>query len=131
MRDLNHDIDTTVSGLQSTIALEALVSAAFILISSKVGDLIGRKRAYVLGLSAYVEAAPGDEAARASAMVGTGKSSTRASDVRSLGTDSDHRARNARADCRWRWTAPLRLSLPETHARGRRDTVDAAEPSGN
>ena len=39
--------------MQSAIALEALVSAAFILISSKVGDLIGRKRAYVLGLLAY------------------------------------------------------------------------------
>jgi MFS family permease len=42
-----------VSGVQSAIALEALVSAAFILISSKLGDLIGRKRAYVLGLLAY------------------------------------------------------------------------------
>src|SRR4051794_27375142 len=48
-----HDLDTTVSGVQSAIALEALVSAAFILINSKVGDLIGRKRAYVLGLLAY------------------------------------------------------------------------------
>ena len=47
------DLDTTVSGVQSAIALEALVSAAFILIASKVGDLIGRKRAYVLGLLAY------------------------------------------------------------------------------
>jgi EmrB/QacA subfamily drug resistance transporter len=47
------DLNTTVSGVQSAIALEALVSAAFILISSKVGDLIGRKRAYVLGLLAY------------------------------------------------------------------------------
>lgn len=47
------DLDTTVSGVQSAIALEALVSAAFILISSKVGDLIGRRRAYVLGLLAY------------------------------------------------------------------------------
>ena len=47
------DLDTTVSGVQSAIALEALVSAAFILIGSKVGDLIGRKRAYVLGLMAY------------------------------------------------------------------------------
>ena len=43
------DLDTTASGVQSAIALEALVSAAFILINSKVGDLIGRKRAYVLG----------------------------------------------------------------------------------
>jgi MFS family permease len=45
-----HDLHTTVSAVQSAIALEALVSAAFILIDSKVGDLIGRKRAYVLGL---------------------------------------------------------------------------------
>ena len=48
-----HDLHTTVSGVQSAIALEALVSAAFILIGSKVGDLIGRKRAYVLGLIGY------------------------------------------------------------------------------
>ena len=47
------DLDTTVSKVQSAIALEALVSAAFILIGSKVGDLIGRKKAYVLGLLGY------------------------------------------------------------------------------
>ena len=47
------DLDTTVSGVQSAVALEALVSAAFILIGSKVGDLIGRKRAYVFGLALY------------------------------------------------------------------------------
>ena len=47
------DIGATVSGLQSTIALEALVSAAFILIGGKIGDLIGRKRAYVIGLACY------------------------------------------------------------------------------
>lgn len=47
------DLNTTASGVQSAIALEALVSAAFILINSKVGDLIGRKRAYVIGLLAY------------------------------------------------------------------------------
>jgi EmrB/QacA subfamily drug resistance transporter len=47
------DLGTTVSGVQSAIALEALVSASFILIGSKVGDLIGRKRAYVLGLLGY------------------------------------------------------------------------------
>src|SRR5215211_817903 len=47
------DLGTTVSGVQSAIALEALVSAAFILINSKIGDLIGRKRAYVVGLIAY------------------------------------------------------------------------------
>jgi MFS family permease len=47
------DVGTTVSGVQSAIALEALVSAAFILISSKIGDLFGRKRAYILGLLGY------------------------------------------------------------------------------
>src|SRR5271166_6973187 len=47
------DLHTTASGVQSAIALEALVSAAFILINSKMGDLMGRKRAYVLGLLAY------------------------------------------------------------------------------
>ncbi len=48
-----NDLKTTVSSVQAAIALEALVSAAFILIGSKVGDLIGRKRAYVIGLLAY------------------------------------------------------------------------------
>ncbi len=51
------DLHTTVSGVQSAIALEALVSAAFILIGSKLGDLIGRKRAYVLGLLGYAAGA--------------------------------------------------------------------------
>ncbi len=48
-----HDLDTTVSKVQSAIALEALVSAAFILIGGKIGDLFGRKRAYALGLTGY------------------------------------------------------------------------------
>src|SRR3954447_26007638 len=47
------DLGTTVSDVQSAIALEALVSAAFILIGSKIGDLIGRKRAFVIGLLGY------------------------------------------------------------------------------
>src|SRR3954454_15348784 len=47
------DLDTTVSGVQSAVAVEALVSAAFILISSKVGDLFGRKRAFVVGMVFY------------------------------------------------------------------------------
>jgi MFS family permease len=52
-----HDLDTTASGVQSAIALEALVSAAFILIGSKIGDLIGRKRAFGLGLLGYAAGA--------------------------------------------------------------------------
>src|SRR3954447_25705316 len=51
------DLGVTVSDIQATIALEALVSAAFILIGSKMGDLFGRKRAYVLGLLGYAAGA--------------------------------------------------------------------------
>jgi MFS family permease len=51
------DLNTTVSNVQSAIAIEALISAAFILINSKIGDLIGRKRAYVIGLLAYAAGA--------------------------------------------------------------------------
>jgi EmrB/QacA subfamily drug resistance transporter len=47
------DLDTTASSVQSAIALEALVSAAFILIGSKLADLMGRKLAYILGLLGY------------------------------------------------------------------------------
>ena len=47
------DLGTTVSGVQTAIALEALVSAAFILAGSKIGDLVGRRRAYVIGLVGY------------------------------------------------------------------------------
>jgi MFS family permease len=47
------DLHTTVSGVQSAIALEALVSATFILVGSKIGDFIGRRKAYILGLLGY------------------------------------------------------------------------------
>jgi MFS family permease len=51
------DLDTTVSGVQAAVAIEALVSAAFILIGSKIGDLFGRKRAYRAGLVLYASGA--------------------------------------------------------------------------
>jgi len=51
------DLDTTVSGVQAAVAIEALVSAAFILIGSKIGDLFGRKRAYRAGLALYASGA--------------------------------------------------------------------------
>src|SRR4026209_372552 len=51
------DLGTTVSGVQSAIALEALVSAAVIRIGSKIADLTGRKKAYVLGLLGYAAGA--------------------------------------------------------------------------
>src|SRR6266702_505238 len=48
-----HELHTTVSEVQSAVVLQALVSAAFIYSGSMVGDLIGRKCAYVLGLLVY------------------------------------------------------------------------------
>jgi LPXTG-motif cell wall-anchored protein len=51
------DLNTTTSGVQSAIAVEALVSAAFILIGSKIADLWGRKRAFILGLALYAAGA--------------------------------------------------------------------------
>src|SRR5690349_464945 len=64
-----HDLHTTVSGVQSAIALEALVSAAFILIGSKVGDLIGRRRAYVIGLLGYATGAAAMTVAQSVAVI--------------------------------------------------------------
>jgi len=64
-----HDLHTTVSSVQSAIALEALVSAAFILIGSKVGDLIGRKRAYVIGLLGYATGAAAMTVAQSVAVI--------------------------------------------------------------
>jgi EmrB/QacA subfamily drug resistance transporter len=64
-----HDLHTTVSSVQSAIALEALVSAAFILIGSKVGDLIGRKRAYVIGLLGYAAGAAAMTVAQSVAVI--------------------------------------------------------------
>ena len=52
-----HDLHTTTSGVQSAIAVEALVSAAFILIGSKIADLWSRKRAFILGLVLYASGA--------------------------------------------------------------------------
>ena len=64
-----HDLHTTVSSIQSAIALEALVSAAFILIGSKVGDLIGRRRAYVIGLLGYATGAAAMTVAQSVAVI--------------------------------------------------------------
>ncbi|WEO75943.1 MFS transporter [Cryobacterium sp. SO2] len=47
------DFDTTVTGIQNAITLYTLVMAAFMIAGAKVGDIIGRKRAFVIGLSVY------------------------------------------------------------------------------
>ena len=47
------DLNTTVSGIQSAITFYALVMAAFMIAGAKVGDIIGRKRAFIIGLCVY------------------------------------------------------------------------------
>ncbi len=47
------DLHTTETGVQSAITLYALVMAAFMIAGAKFGDIIGRKRAFILGLLVY------------------------------------------------------------------------------
>jgi len=47
------DFNTTVTGVQNAITLYTLVMAAFMIAGAKVGDIIGRKRAFVIGLCVY------------------------------------------------------------------------------
>ena len=44
------DLNTTVSGVQATISIYALVLAAFILIGGKLADIVGKKRIFVIDL---------------------------------------------------------------------------------
>ena len=50
---LVEDLDTTVVGVQSAISIYALVMAAFILIASKLSNMYGKKKMFVLGLIVY------------------------------------------------------------------------------
>jgi MFS family permease len=50
---LVEDFDTTVTGIQNAITLYTLVMAAFMIAGAKVGDIIGRKRAFTIGLCIY------------------------------------------------------------------------------
>ncbi|GAB7006755.1 MFS transporter [Nocardioides sp. AN3] len=47
------DFDTTVTTIQAVITLYCLVMAMFMLTGAKVGDIIGRRRAFVVGLVIY------------------------------------------------------------------------------
>ena len=47
------DLDTTVTGVQSAITMYTLVMAAFMLVGAKLGDILGRDRAFGLGLAVY------------------------------------------------------------------------------
>jgi EmrB/QacA subfamily drug resistance transporter len=47
------DFDTTVTTIQAVIAFYALVMAALMMTGGKVGDIWGRRRAFVIGLCIY------------------------------------------------------------------------------
>ncbi len=47
------DLDTTIQGVQLAITAYTLVMAAFMLAGAKLGDILGRERAFALGLAIY------------------------------------------------------------------------------
>ena len=47
------EFDTTVGTIQAVITLYCLVMAMFMLTGGKIGDIIGRRRAFVIGLVIY------------------------------------------------------------------------------
>jgi MFS family permease len=47
------DLNTTIQGVQSAITLYTLVMAAFMLLGAKLGDILGRNRAFAIGLAIY------------------------------------------------------------------------------
>jgi MFS family permease len=50
---LVEDFDTDITAIQATITLYTLVMAAFLIAGSQVGDIIGRRRAFGIGLVVY------------------------------------------------------------------------------
>jgi EmrB/QacA subfamily drug resistance transporter len=53
IKSVANDLGTTVSGIQTAITLYTLVMAAFMITGGKVGALIGRRRAFGIGLVVY------------------------------------------------------------------------------
>jgi EmrB/QacA subfamily drug resistance transporter len=47
------DLNTTVTGIQSAIVLYTLVMAMLMVTGGKIGSIIGRKRAFIIGLAIY------------------------------------------------------------------------------
>ena len=50
---LVHDFHTTVTTIQAVITLYCLVMAMLIMTGAKIGDIIGRRKAFVIGLIIY------------------------------------------------------------------------------
>jgi EmrB/QacA subfamily drug resistance transporter len=53
IRQVAADIGTTVTGVQTAITLYALVMASFMITGGKIGTIIGRRRAFAIGLIVY------------------------------------------------------------------------------
>ena len=53
IRSVANDLGTTVTGIQSAITLYTLVMAAFMITGGKIGAVIGRRRAFAIGLVIY------------------------------------------------------------------------------
>src|SRR6266850_3239003 len=47
------DVGTTVTGIQTAITLYTLVMAAFMITGGKIGQIIGRRRAFAIGCIVY------------------------------------------------------------------------------
>lgn len=53
INDLVVDLNTTVGTIQSIIAIYALIMASFMLLGARMGDVFGRRRAFVVALIIY------------------------------------------------------------------------------
>lgn len=53
IKSVANDLGTTVTGIQTAITLYTLVMAAFMITGGKIGAIIGRRRAFTLGLIVY------------------------------------------------------------------------------
>ncbi len=47
------DVGTDVTGIQTAITMYTLVMAAFMITGGKIGEIIGRKRAFTIGCVIY------------------------------------------------------------------------------
>lgn len=54
INNLVQDLNTTVGTIQSIIAIYALIMASFMLLGSKIGEIIGRKKAFLGGIVIYI-----------------------------------------------------------------------------
>jgi len=53
IKSVANDLGTTVTGIQTAITLYTLVMASFMMTGGKIGAIIGRRRAFTLGLIVY------------------------------------------------------------------------------